>query len=109
MPVTRRVSPRDVPLLTTCSRCGRPLARGTVCPGCGPTRRQTPDRGYGHAHRKRRAALLPGAIGQPCPLCGRTMEPGQALDLDHTVPLVDDPLSIGDRIVHARCNRGRPV
>jgi hypothetical protein len=34
------------------------------------------------------------------------MTAGQPLDLDHTVRLVDDPASTGDRIVHASCNRG---
>ena len=31
----------------------------------------------------------------------------QALSLDHTVPLALDPSSVGDRIVHARCNQAR--
>jgi hypothetical protein len=38
------------------------------------------------------------------------MRADQRLDLDHSTPLHLDPHSIGDRIVHARCNRsGRLV
>jgi 5-methylcytosine-specific restriction endonuclease McrA len=59
---------------------------------------------YGHAHRKRRDALLPRAYGQPCPLCGVVMLPGMALALDHSVPIAYDPRSQGDRIVHRSCN-----
>jgi hypothetical protein len=33
----------------------------------------------------------------------------QALDLDHSVRLVDNPFAMGDRIVHARCNRSGHV
>jgi hypothetical protein len=67
----------------------------------------TTQRGYGHAHRQRRAALLAAAYGQRCPLCGERMQQGQPLDLDHSVPLIDNPSSTGDRITHAACNRGR--
>jgi len=38
-----------------------------------------------------------------------TMRADQALDLDHSTRLVDNPFSIGDRITHAKCNRGRRV
>jgi hypothetical protein len=34
------------------------------------------------------------------------MRHDQRLDLDHTIRLIDNPSSIGDRIVHAVCNRG---
>lgn len=64
-------------------------------------------RGYDSQHRATRAALLPRFIGLPCAICGDIMQAGDALDLDHTVPLMDDPASKGDRIVHAGCNRGR--
>lgn len=60
---------------------------------------------YGWKHQTRREELLPAAIGTDCPLCGYEMRIGQALDLDHSVPLADDPASVGDRIVHAECNR----
>jgi hypothetical protein len=33
------------------------------------------------------------------------MRPTDALDLDHTIPLAHNPRSVGDRIVHAKCNR----
>ena len=70
----------------------------------------TTERGYGWRHQQRRAALLPLALGMPCPLCGKTMLSGQALDLHHPVRLVDDATSIGTQIVHAKCNRsGRPA
>ena len=64
-------------------------------------------RGYGSGHRIIRAALLPAAIGTPCPLCGRVMRQDEPLDLDHTVPLSVDPSAKGDRISHASCNRAR--
>lgn len=64
-------------------------------------------RGYGTEHQRTRALLLPAAIGIPCPLCGKVMTADQALDLDHTVPLIVDPASRGDRICHASCNRRR--
>jgi hypothetical protein len=51
--------------------------------------------------------MLGNAIGTPCPLCGQPMLSSQPLDLDHTLPLMDNPYSVGDRIVHATCNRGR--
>jgi hypothetical protein len=50
---------------------------------------------------------MPAAIGRPCPICGKPMLAGQALDLDHTVPLIVSPYATGDRMVHAKCNRGR--
>ena len=99
--------------LTACSRCGLPTT-GARCPACGGSgdRRSasTTQRGYGWAHQQRRRALLATAIGTRCSLCGDVMLTHQALDLDHSVRLVDDPTAIGDRIVHARCNRrGRVV
>jgi len=35
------------------------------------------------------------------------MLPHQPLDLDHSTRLLDDPTAVGDRIVHASCNRAR--
>lgn len=56
--------------------------------------------GYGYQHQKLRRSLLAQAYGQPCPLCGLPMVPGQTLDLDHT------PDRAGYRgIAHASCNR----
>lgn len=63
-----------------------------------------PDPAYGWEHQKRRAALLPDAYGEICALCGLPMLKGQELELDHSVPVLEDPDSKGDRIVHARCN-----
>lgn len=71
-------------------------------------RRERPSstaRGYGEEHRRRRAALLPAAIGTDCELCGDVMLDGQPLDLDHSVPLREDPASVADRVVHSVCNR----
>jgi len=65
----------------------------------------TTQRGYGSPHQRRRARLLPLAIGKPCDLCGETMHAEQKLDLDHTISAMLG--GIGDRIVHAKCNRGR--
>lgn len=61
-------------------------------------------RGYGYAHRKRRARLLAKAYGTPCPMCDRIMQPGDKLDLDHSVPLALGG-TVGDRIVCRSCNR----
>ena len=84
--------------------CPELVAKGARCRshGRGTT---TTERGYGVEHQKRRALLLPAAIGTACPLCFEAMLADQALDLDHSVALVDDASSLGDRIVHARCNR----
>lgn len=60
-------------------------------------------RGYGRAHQKRRAALLPFAINKPCPLCGEVMRASDPLDLDHSMPIALGGV-VGDRIVHRRCN-----
>lgn len=49
--------------------------------------------------------MLPFADGTACMLCGEVMVQGQALDLDHSTPRALDPGSVGDRIVHASCNR----
>jgi len=65
----------------------------------------TTQRGYGTAHQRRRAQLLPLACGEPCPLCGETMTAEQQLDLHHSISAMQG--GIGDRIVHAKCNRGR--
>ncbi len=62
-------------------------------------------RGYGAVHRKRRAALLPLAYGKLCDLCGKTMEVGQRLQLDHSQPLALNKNSVGDRMVHGSCNQ----
>ena len=49
--------------------------------------------------------MIEAAYGAPCPMCGYPMARGQALDLDHSIPLVASGRSVGDRIVHAKCNR----
>ncbi|MGO1267660.1 MAG: hypothetical protein ACTMIY_13605 [Microbacterium gubbeenense] len=63
------------------------------------------DNPYGAEHQKRRAELLPLAIGTPCPRCGVVMLDSDELDLGHTVDLVVDRHAVGDRIEHASCNR----
>lgn len=67
----------------------------------------TTERSYGTTHQQRRAALLPAAIGQACPLCGNVMTSDQPLHLDHTNP--EDKLRglPGDRITHSWCNESR--
>lgn len=91
-----------------CPACGRIIeATATHCANHQPERATTSQRGYDGAHKRRRAQLLPLAIGDTCPLCGETMLADQELDLDHTIPLIADPTSIGDRIVHASCNVAR--
>jgi hypothetical protein len=55
---------------------------------------------YTGFHRRLRQAWLPTAYGTACVLCGQTMRPGQALDLDHL------PDGTGYRgFAHASCNR----
>jgi hypothetical protein len=69
--------------------------------GSGWTRsqRSTTERGYGTEHQKLRKELLPKAYGQPCPLCGFTMEMGEALHLDHN----EDRTGYRG-MAHAKCN-----
>jgi hypothetical protein len=96
-------------IMGTCSICNRVIEQGARrCQLHGGDQRglTSAQRGYGHAHRMRRAALLPLAIGTSCPLCGQLMLAHQRLDLHHSVPLRLDPTSIADEIVHASCNRG---
>lgn len=59
---------------------------------------------YGAEHQKTRARLLPHAYGKPCPRCKKPMLKGQALDLGHSVDVIDDPTAVGDRIEHESCN-----
>jgi hypothetical protein len=70
----------------------------------------TEQRGLGWQHRKLRAALIPAAIGRPCPLqgprCDRVMTDPKRMELDHTVPRALGG-RVGDRIVCMPCNRGR--
>jgi hypothetical protein len=55
---------------------------------------------YGRRHRNIRAAMLANAIGTPCVRCGRPIEAGDDVDLDHA----DD--GNGYRgLAHASCNR----
>jgi hypothetical protein len=57
-------------------------------------------RGYGAAHRKLRAALLPQAYGTACIRCGEVMHPWQELHLDH-----NDTRTGYAGFSHADCNR----
>lgn len=62
--------------------------------------------GYGWDHQQaRKSALEMFTDGTPCPLCGRPMRYYQALDLDHTMPIVFGGRDGNRRLVHARCNR----
>jgi hypothetical protein len=55
---------------------------------------------YGRAHRAIRAQLMPWAVGSACVRCGRPIEAGQPVDLDHR----DDGLGYRG-LAHATCNR----
>jgi hypothetical protein len=75
----------------------------------------TNQRGLGYEHQKQRRLLLPYAIGQACDLCGHAMtreqahapvKGGHGLDLDHSLPRSLGG-TVGDRMVHAKCNRAR--
>ena len=58
------------------------------------------------AQAQKRKQLLPYAYGSACPLCGLTMYEDQALDLDHSTPVVlGGGAQPGDRMAHASCNR----
>ena len=89
-------------VLKPCTVCGTPSGASRC-----PRHRIDKRKAYGTEHRRRRRALRDAALYTLCPLCLKPMLPGQALDLDHTIPLADDVSSIGDRITHASCNRGR--
>lgn len=65
---------------------------GRLAGGAGVTR-------YGPDHRALRRALLPTAWGTPCARCGRPMQYGEALDLDHRD---DGPGYLG--MSHRYCN-----
>lgn len=54
---------------------------------------------YGWPHQRRRAALLPAALGTPCHLCGEVMDDPNQMHLDH------DPETLEYRgFAHAACN-----
>jgi hypothetical protein len=81
-----------------CESCGQAFWQGRGR----PAKRCPPCRGgdrYGTAHRALRAATVAQAVGQPCARCRRTIQAGEAVDLDHA----DD----GDGYIgysHRRCN-----
>jgi hypothetical protein len=50
---------------------------------------------YNWSHQKKRAVMLPLAIGRPCIYCGGLMLEWMKLDLDHST----------GQITHAKCNR----
>ena len=92
-----------------CPGCGVVVNTRGRCVTCGPARKSltTTQRGYDSDHRRRRSVMVADAVGLPCALCGNLMQHGEALDLDHSVPLSVDAMSKGDRVVHASCNRSR--
>lgn len=61
--------------------------------------------GYGWAHRRLRAKLLPKAYGKPCPFCHQPMLRGQDLDLDHPIARALGGQAGPRRMAHASCNR----
>jgi 5-methylcytosine-specific restriction endonuclease McrA len=60
------------------------------------------------AHRRLRTALLPHAIGRPCPLCGTTITTTNA-ELDHIIPRSRGGQSVREnvRIACHDCNHKR--
>jgi hypothetical protein len=93
--------------LFACGLCGRTIDHRGRCEFCPPTQNNNDRdaRGYGREHRRTRSRLLQSAFWSACPMCGEMMEPGQDLDLDHTVQHGDG--GVGDRMTHASCNRSR--
>ena len=77
------------------------MARGIIRSGKGisVTRPGSTQRGYGARHKALRKQLLPHAVGRACSRCGKPMEAGQALHLDHT----DDRRGYKG-FAHAECN-----
>lgn len=59
---------------------------------------------YGADHQRRRARMLPAAIGRPCPGCGSPMRAG-AVDAAHSTDYVSDPTAKADHMRCASCNR----
>ena len=59
------------------------------------------------AHRKLRAELLPAAVGNPCPLCGRVMD--KTSELDHIIARSQGGATTRSncRIICRPCNRQR--
>lgn len=55
---------------------------------------------YGPTHRAIRRRLAPLAVGSPCVRCGRTIEAGEPVDLDHAE---DGRTYLG--MAHSSCNR----
>lgn len=96
-----------------CLDCGMPSAK-TRCAECTRARGRERDairgsareRGYDTEHDRMRALLLPHAIGTPCPRCNEIMHAYESLDLGHSEGLAINIYSRGDRIEHAKCNRG---
>lgn len=82
----------------------------THCVQSMPAKRPDRERGYGYEHRRIRKALLPYAVGSACTRCGKLIERGQAVDLDHS-----DDRSHYLGFAHSVCNRragankGRPA
>lgn len=60
----------------------------------------TTQRDYGAAHQRMRKAMLPSMPGSPCTRCGRTLQAGDDVHLDH------DDQDRGKYLgfAHARCN-----
>jgi hypothetical protein len=70
------------------------------------------ERGYGAEHvreRQRQLADLERNGPRPCPLCGRAMSAGMALDLDHVVSLAVGGDPKWRQLTHARCNRQKGI
>lgn len=98
-----------------CEACGRGFVQATGRPAkrCADCRGPAAQR-YGSAHKRLRAAGIEAAYGTPCTRCGRPLEYGQELHLDHA-----DGGGPGDYrgFSHASCNvgagnrhrNGRPV
>jgi hypothetical protein len=96
------------------STCPLIATAGRYCPAhailAEKARGTRQQRGYDAKHDALRKRLLPRAYGKPCPLCGKVMDrrDPNGFDLDHTIPLWQDRNSVGDRIVHRKCNQERP-
>jgi hypothetical protein len=83
-----------------CKGCQAVVTGAWWCPACKRARGQQSTSGrYGGEHQRKRASERDQAYGKPCPMCGRQLEPGQPIHLDHAA---DGHTYLGWS--HARCN-----
>jgi hypothetical protein len=67
-----------------CKGCTAVVQGAWWCAGCKAARGKKPTSSrYGGEHQRKRAAERDQAYSKPCARCGRQLEPGQPIHLDH--------------------------